>query len=156
MEVFYEIYPDLTLEATDTPDAWFEIALHSESEEYRPSDHPKRREAVSVLMGVADQLVERAKSHVPYRLEMPVSYHTLCPNEGSNQPGIALTVSLIFSDAGPYTQCREPGLLTQLRDELALLGIPRRKAILVAVRLPARELLQDACSAHQLFDIVQL
>lgn len=127
LRVFYEIYPDLTLQVENAAGTWFEIALHIEVEEHRPPDHPKSREAFSVLMEVADRLVECVKSHVPYGLEMPMAYHTLHPRAAGRPapPRLARTISLVFSDIGPYTLHAEPQILARLRAELAHLGIPR-------------------------------
>ncbi len=128
LRVSYEVYPDLTLQVEDASGMWFEIALHIEVEEYRPADHLKSREEFSVLMGVAERLIQRVKSHAPYRLEMPGSYHTLhSPAPGRPAlPSLARTISLVFSDIGrPYTLHEEPGILARLRAELALLGIRR-------------------------------
>jgi len=125
--LFYEIYPELPGETEDTQVQWFEIALHLEVAEHRPNDHPENRMASLLLIGLADHLVQRVRSHARFALDMPASYNTLHPPapKDQNQPRMALTLSLVFSDVGPYPPRETPGLLTQLRAELALLGIPR-------------------------------
>jgi hypothetical protein len=125
--VFYEIHPELALQPEDAPASWFEIALHAEAEEPWPPDAPRSREAFSALMDMADFLVQRIGSHAPYSLEVSASYHTLHPpaSGGLTRPGLARTVSLVFSDVGPCTRLEEPAILTQIRDELHRVGIPR-------------------------------
>jgi hypothetical protein len=125
--LFYEIYPELTPHAGDEPGTWFEIALHLGVEEYRPPDHPVSRERFSVLMELAEFLVQRLQPYAPYGLDMPTSYYTLnLPLPGNcTQPRLACTASLVFSDFGLDTDLAEPPILTQLKAELSLLGIPR-------------------------------
>jgi len=125
--VFYEIHPELALQAEDAPASWFEIALHAEGEECRSPDHPKSREAFSVLMDLADFLVQRLGAHAPYALDISASYQTLHPPASGDltPPRLARTVSLVFSGVGPCTRLEEPRMLTQLRDELSRLDIPR-------------------------------
>jgi hypothetical protein len=124
--IWYEIYPDLTLQA-EAPVSWFEIALHAEVDQHRPSGDPKSRESFSVLMSLADLLIERIQGHAPYRLDLSASYHSLRPNAAGlpAPPALSRTISLVFSDVGPYTILEEPPILRQLRAELGLLRIPR-------------------------------
>jgi len=126
LQVSYEIYPDLTLQAEDVPGTWFEIALHIKVDEPHPPDHPESREAFSVLMGLADLLIQRVKPYAPYGLEMPPSYYTLLPlaSDRHASPRLARTISLVFSGVGPYTVHEQPNILTRLKAELAHLGVP--------------------------------
>jgi len=126
LQVFYEIYPNLTLQAEDVTGTWFEIALHIEVEEPRPPDHPKSRVAFSVLMGLTNLLIQRVKSYAPYGLEMPPSYYTLLPlaSDRHASPRLARTISLVFSGVGPYTVHEQPDILAYLRAELIHWGVP--------------------------------
>ena len=132
--LFYEVYPALIEGAGDTHEQWFEIALHLEVREHRPHVHPENQEGSLLLIGLADVLVQRVKSHAPFALDMQPAYYTLHPAEPEdrNEPRIALTLSLIFTGLGPYTSRKKPALLTQLRAELELLGI--RNAIEVGCK----------------------
>lgn len=124
LRVFYEIYPDLTLQDEDAPSMWFEIALHIEAEEAWPPDHPKSREASTVLTGLGEMLIRRATPPASCGLERLEPYYTLHPAEDRSQPRMTFTLSLVFLDAGPYTRLEEPGLLAELKVDLSLLGIP--------------------------------
>lgn len=126
---FYEIYPDLTLQGEDAPSMWFEIALHIEADEPWPPDHPKSREASTVLTGLGQMLIQRATPPASCGLERLAPYYTLHPAEHRGRPRMAFTLSLVFLDVGPYTRLEEPGLLTQLKADLALLGIPRSEIL---------------------------
>ena len=124
--VFYGIYPDPTLQLKSAPATWFEVALHAEMTEYRPPEHPESREAFSVLMDLADYLIQRIQSHAPYGLEISDSYYLLLSTapEGG-RPRLARTVSLIFIDAGCRASEEERCMLTQLRGELSQLDVLR-------------------------------
>ena len=128
LRVFYEIYPDLTLQVEDAASMWFEIALHVEAEEPWPPDHPRSLEAFAVLTGLGETLTRRVTPPASCGLEKLVPYCTLHPAEDRG-PRMAFTLSLVFLDVGPYTRLEEPGLLTQLRADLALLGIPRNETL---------------------------
>ena len=125
--VFYEIFPERIPQAGDAPSSWCEIALHVEVEEHRPPEHPNSREALFVLIGLADLLIQRVQSHAPYQLDMSALYNSLHPPPSGDftQPRLARTISLVFPDITPYTHLEEPDILAQLRAELTLLGIPR-------------------------------
>jgi hypothetical protein len=125
--IFCEVFPTLLECAEDGHERWFEIALHLEVGEHRPHDHPKNQKASLLLLGLADHLVQRVKSHAPFALDMPAAYYTLhpsSPEHGIPQPRMALSLSLVFRGLEPYSCRNEPALLTQLRKELELLGTP--------------------------------
>jgi hypothetical protein len=123
--MFYEVYPDLTLQADEAVLTWFEIALHMEVKEHRPLTDPGSGEACLVLAGLADVLIRCAEPHVRRRPEPARPYYTVHPPAG-DAPGrarMARTISLVSSDLQPYTRHQEPAVLTRLRKELSLLGI---------------------------------
>jgi len=123
-QLSYEVYPSRTGARDESPEQWFEIALFLEVEEIRPA----HREGSLLLIGIADDLLQRVKSHAPFDLEMPPAYYSQHPAEDQTQPRMAITLSLVFSGAGLYTtRGEEPALLTQLRSELEALGIRRGK-----------------------------
>ncbi|MBA2702659.1 MAG: hypothetical protein H0U60_02270 [Blastocatellia bacterium] len=124
--VVYEIYPDLTWQPGDIPLSWFEIALLAEVEEYQPPGHPRSREVSSVLMELAEFLIQQIRSQVPPKVDLSSCYtlHPLGCGDFS-RPRLFLSLSLVFSDVVPYRKVEEPGLLTELKTQLSLLDISR-------------------------------
>jgi hypothetical protein len=126
-ELSYEVYPARIGEADEGPEQWFEIALYLELKECRPEP----REGSLLLIGLADHLLQRVRSHAPFDLEMPPAYYSWHPasgDEDQSQPRMAIALSLVFSGVGSCPSSgKKPALLTQLRAELKALGIRRGK-----------------------------
>jgi hypothetical protein len=125
--LFYEIYPDLRWQPTDSSVDWFEVALHAEMPGYRPPNHPHSREAVFALVGVADFLIQHIKSPALYSIGRTSPYFTLHPPASGDftQTRLSRTLSLVFSNVGPYTQLREPSILTEIKNQLSELNVSR-------------------------------
>lgn len=125
--LFYEIYPDLRWQVTDSYADWFEVALHVEMPEYRPASHPESRAALSALMNVANLLMQQAHSLAPHSVSRARPYFTLhAPASGDlTQTMLSRTLSLVFSNVGSYTQLREPSILTELKNQLRQLNVSR-------------------------------
>jgi hypothetical protein len=77
-ELSYEVYPARIGEADEGPEQWFEIALYLELKECRPEP----REGSLLLIGLADHLLQRVRSHAPFDLEMPPAYYSWHPASG--------------------------------------------------------------------------
>ena len=127
--VFYEIFPDLTWQPADWPLTWFEIALHAETEEYQPPANPRSREVFSVLMDLADFLIQQIQSHAPYEVDLSASSYTLHPPACGDfsRTRLSRSVSLVFFNVAPYRKGEDPLLLTEITNHLSLLGISRLK-----------------------------
>jgi len=125
--LFYEIYPDLRWQPPDSSADWFEVALHAEMPEYRPTSHLESCAAVSALMNVANLLMQQAQSLAPDSIGRSRPYFTLHPPASGDltQTTLSRTLSLVFSNVGSYTQLREPPILTELRIRLRQLNVPR-------------------------------
>lgn len=127
--VFYEIYPDLTWQPADWTLTWFELALHAETE-YKPPTSSGSREVFSVLMDLAEFLIQRIRSQAPYQVDLSASYYTLHPPGRGGEVSrtrLSRSHSLVFFDIDPYRRLEEPVLLTQLKAHLSLLDISRLK-----------------------------
>lgn len=126
--IFYEISPDLAFRPAAAPGFCFELALHAEMAEPLPPGHPKLGELLSVLIGVADLLIQRTQTHAPYELDLSASHYTLHPppTGGTARPGLSRTIRLVFSGVTPAAAHGEPPLLTRIRKELRLCHIPGR------------------------------
>lgn len=125
--VFYEIFPDLTWQPADKGLSWFEIALHAESEEYEPAGEPRSREAFSVLMDLAELLIQKIQAHAPYEVTLSTSYYTLHPPACGDfrRSRLSRSLSLVFFNAPTYRKAEGPALLTEIKTQLSFLGIPR-------------------------------
>jgi hypothetical protein len=125
--VFYEIFLDLTWQPADMDLSWFEIALHAETEEYKPAGDPRSREAFSVLMDLAEFLIQQIQAHAPYEVDLSASYYTLHPPACGDfrRTRLSRSLSLVFFNVAPYRKAEEPVLLTEIQTHLSLLGISR-------------------------------
>ena len=125
--VFYEILPGLTWQPADMDLSWFEIALHAETEEYRPTGDPRSREAFSVLTDLAELLIKKIQAHAPYEVNLSASYYTLYPPACGDfhRTRLSRSLSLVFLNVPTYRKAVEPALLTELKTQLSLLGISR-------------------------------
>jgi hypothetical protein len=123
--IFYEIYPDLKWQAADSSVDWVEVALHADTAEYRPAEHPKIREALLALEKVADVLTRQIDS--PCSIDRSNPYFTLHPPASGDvaQMTLSLTLSIVYSNIGSYTQLAEPSILSELRHQLSLLGVSK-------------------------------
>ena len=124
--VFYEIVPDLTWQHADMDLSWFEIALHAETEKYGSSGDPRSREEFSVLMDLAELLIQKIQAHAPYDINLSASYHTLHPPACGDfrRTRLSRSLSLVFFNVLTHRKAEEPALLTELKTQLSLLGIP--------------------------------
>jgi len=125
--VFHEIFPDLAWQSPDMDLSWFEIALHAEAEEYKPSGDPRSREAFSVLMDLAELLIQKIQAHAPYEVNLSASYYTLHPPAcgGFRRTRLSPALRLVFFNVLAYRKAEEPALPTELKTQLSLLGISR-------------------------------
>lgn len=122
--VFYEIVPDLTWQPADMDLSWFEIALHAETEEYKPAGDRRSREVFSVLTELAELLIRNIQAHAPYEVNLSASYYTLHP-PACGRTRLSRSLSLVFLNIPTYRKAVEPALLTELKTQLSLLGISR-------------------------------
>ncbi len=128
--VFYEIFSELTWYPSDSFLLWFEIALHAEADGYQPPNHPRSREVFSLLMELAEFLIQQMQSHAPYKVDLSASYYTLHPPACGDfrRTRLCRSLSLVFVNVTPYRKGEEPALLTEIMNHLSLLGIARLKA----------------------------
>lgn len=122
--LFYEIYPTPTPGAANSENERFEMVLHFAVERRREPDDPESRRAFSVLMSLAEVLIQSVNSYAPYRLDMPAAYYTLHPSGRSAPPLLTRTISLVFSGIVPNKIPDRPGILAHLTAVLALQGVP--------------------------------
>lgn len=125
--LFYEIYPDFRWQPEDSFADWLEVTLHAEMEEYQPSDHPKSRETVSVLTDVAKILIQQVESRGGRAIDLSSAFFTLHPPASGNFADTMLsrTLSVVFSKLGSRALRGEPNILTELKNELGRLNVPR-------------------------------
>ncbi len=123
--LFYEIYPDLRWQPTDSSVDWFEVALHAKMPGYRPPNHPHSREAVFALVAVADLVIQHINSPALYSISRTSPYFTFHPPASGDltQTTLSRTLSLVFSNVGSYTQLREPSILTEVKNQLSELNV---------------------------------
>jgi hypothetical protein len=123
--IVYEIFPHTSGLAPVVPCDYFEIALYAEVDQYLPPDHPRSRETYSALMDVAELLIHRLPAHEPSMIGLSASYYTLHPPPSGEWTRAKLlrSVSLAFSNVGPYKSLDELPLFTALRTQLEALQI---------------------------------
>ena len=102
-------------------------ALRAGAEEYQPSGNPKCREVFSLLMDLAEFLIQRIHSQAPYEVDLSAPYYTLHPPACGDyrQTRLSRSLSLVFSNVAPYRKGEEPDLVREITNHLSLLGISR-------------------------------